>query len=82
MAAKKYSPIAPGTSVKTTKANWSKRREWTDEGWAQRKWGVKGEVITHHDSHGLCYEVFHKDGTRGYYDPSELKVLPKKSRAR
>ena len=74
MTAKDYPPISPGTSVKTTQPNLDKRKEWTDEGWAKRKWGVKGKVITHHDSHGLCYDVRHEDRTRGCYDPSELEV--------
>jgi len=75
MTKRSYPPISPETSVRTTQANWSKRREWTDERWAGRKWGVRGKVITHHDSHGLCYDVLHKDGTEGCYDPSELEVI-------
>ena len=70
-----YPPISPGTSVKTTKPNLSMRDEWTDEGWAERKWGVRGKVLVHHDSHGLCYDVRHEDGTVGCYDPSELEVV-------
>lgn len=75
MSAKKWPPINPGTRVMTTKASLGKRKEWTDEGWARRKWDVQGTIITHHDSHGLCYDVQHKDGTKGCYDPSELKIL-------
>ena len=75
MTTKKCPPIDPGTVVQTTKPNWEKRREGTDEAWAERKWGVRGEVLTHHASHGLCYEVLHRDGTVGYYDPSEFKVI-------
>jgi len=51
------------------------RNEWTDEGWEKRKWGTQGEILAHHDSHGLCYDVLHEDGTQGCYDPSELKVI-------
>jgi hypothetical protein len=29
----------------------------------------------HHDSHGLCYDVRHDDGTEGCYDPSEFEVI-------
>lgn len=72
---KKYPPISPGTSVETTQPNWSLRREWTDEGWTKLKWGVRGTVIAHHDSHGLCYDVKHEDGSGASYDPTELKVL-------
>jgi hypothetical protein len=76
MATEKYPPIFIGTSVRTTAPNMSMREEWTDEGWAERKWGMQGEVITHrNDSHGLCYDVQHKDGTVGCYDPSELEVI-------
>lgn len=75
MTTSKYPPISSGTAVKTTQPNWDLRNEWTDEGWAKRKWGVQGRVITHHDSHGLCYDVRHEDGTVGCYDPSELEVV-------
>lgn len=71
----KYPPISPGTVVKTTQPNLEMRNEWTDEGWARRRWGVRGTVITRHDSHGLCYGVRHPGGTVGCYDPSELEVV-------
>lgn len=74
-ATKKYPPISARTKVKTTQANIALRKEWTDEAWEKRKWGVQGTVITHHDSHGLCYDVRHEDGTEGCYDPSELEVV-------
>ena len=70
-----YPPIHPGTRVRTTEPNMALRREWTEEAWAGKKWGVLGTVITHHDSHGLCYDVRHADGTRGSYDPSEFEVI-------
>lgn len=72
---KKWPPLDPGTKVKTTKPFWSGRGDWTGEALASRKWGVKGTILKHHDSHGLCYEVQHDDGTVGHYDPSELEVL-------
>ena len=75
MSSEKYPPISHGTRVRTTVPNMALRKEWTDEGLASKKWGVEGDVITHHDSHGLCYDVRHSDGTDGCYDPSELKVL-------
>jgi hypothetical protein len=77
MKTKKWPPIDPGTRVQTTQPNMEKRDEWTDEGWADKKWGVKGQILTHHDSHGLCYDVLHEDGTQGCYDPSELEVIQK-----
>lgn len=71
----KWPPLSPGTRVKTTQANESMRKEWTDEGWNSRQWGVEGDIIHHHDSHGLSYEVKHPDGSVGHYDPSEIEVL-------
>jgi len=42
---------------------------------ALQKWGVVGEVMDHHDSHGLCYEVKHPDGSIGVYDPTEIEEI-------
>jgi len=70
----KWPPLDPGTKVRTTKPFWS-GRDLIGEALASRKWGVKGTILKHHDSHGLCYEVQHEDGTVGHYDPSELEVL-------
>lgn len=33
---------------------------------------MHGSIVGHSDSHGLCYEVRHDDGTRAFYDPDEL----------
>ena len=68
-------PFPFGTPVRTTRANMSLRKEWTDEAWANRQWGAKGTILKHHDSHGLFYKVQHEDGTVGCYDPSELEVV-------
>ena len=70
-----YPPFSPGILVKTTLPNMVLRKEWTDEAWNERKWGVVGVILTHHDSHGLFYEVRHEDRTKGCYDPSELEVI-------
>jgi hypothetical protein len=75
---KKWLPISLGTLVETTRANLALRDgvgQWTQEARESRRWGVRGEVIRYHDSHGLCYEVRHEDGTVGHYDPFELKVV-------
>ena len=72
---RKWPPIDPGTEVRTTEPNMEMRREWTAEAWASKKWDVRGTVVTHHDSHGLCYDVKHEDGSIGSYDPSELEVV-------
>ncbi len=71
---KKYPPIAPGTQVKTTEKQLPDT-EWSKEVQANRKWGVKGVVLRHYDSHGLCYDVRHEDGTEGCYDPSEFEIV-------
>ncbi len=63
--------LTPGTKVLTTTA---KVHDWTAEALLKRKWGVRGEIITHHDSHGLCYDVQHSDGSVGTYDPSEFEI--------
>lgn len=75
MEAKQWSLISPGTRVRTTRANESLRKEWTGRGWKSKKWNVRGTILTHHDSHGLYYNVRHDDGTKGCYDPSELEVV-------
>ena len=40
-----------------------------------RRSGATGRVIAVHDSHGLCYDVQHEDGTVGCYEPHELAVI-------
>jgi hypothetical protein len=68
-----WPPISRGTKVVTTEAN-PEIDDWTEDALPKRRWGVKGTVIMHHDSHGLCYEVQHEDGTIGCYDPSEFQI--------
>lgn len=63
------------TKVKTLQANERLRKEFTAEGWESRRWGVRGTIIKIHDSHGLCYQVLHEDGSIGYYDPTEIEEL-------
>jgi hypothetical protein len=70
----KWPPLDPGTKVKTTEPM-ADLRGWLPECLASRRWGVKGTILKHHDSHGLSYEVQHDDGTVGHYDPSELELL-------
>lgn len=72
----KWPPLDPGTRVRTTKKN-TPDREWMPEALTARKWGVAGTIIMHHDSHGLCYDVRHDNGTEGCYDPSEFEVVGK-----
>lgn len=48
------------------------RRDYTESAHARRRAGAIGKVQGHSDSHGLCYEIKHEDGTVGFYDPDEL----------
>lgn len=66
--------LASGTSVKTTQENLAVS-DWTQEARMSRQWGVQGIIVTHHDAHGLSYEVRHPDGSIGHYDPSEIEVI-------
>lgn len=74
---KKHPPISVGTMVLTTQPNQPLNKGWTRAALASRQWGVKGEIVAYHDSHGLSYEVRHPDGTIGHYDPTELKKVSK-----
>lgn len=74
MTEKKWPPISAGTRVKTLREN-PNVSDWTPEALASRQWGVEGRVVTHHDSHGLSYEVRHPDGTIGHYDPTEIEAV-------
>ena len=67
--------IADGTIVMTTEPNRDLRREWADEVWEKRQWGVKGKIIDHSYYHGPCYSVKHENGKVAWYDPSELREL-------
>ena len=70
----RWPPISYGTKVVTTVPN-TEVDDWTEEALLKRKWGVSGTIIMHHDSHGLCYEIRHEDGTVGCYDPTEFEVI-------
>lgn len=67
-------PLPQGTTVRTTKKN-KAVNDWTAEARKSRRWGVRGTVVMHHDSHGPSYEVRHEDGTIGHYDPSEIVAI-------
>ena len=70
----KWPPLDRGIRVRTTNKK-TADKEWTPEGLISRKWGVTGTIIMHHDSHGLCYDVLHDDGTEGCYEPTEFQVI-------
>lgn len=69
-----WPPLKNGTAVRTI-AIPKAANDWTEEAIASRKFGVRGTIVCHHDSHGLCYDVMHEDGTLGCYDSGELVVL-------
>jgi hypothetical protein len=69
-----WPPLEIGTAVRTV-ALTKPASDWTEEAIASRKFGVLGTIVHHHDSHGLCYDVRHEDGTEGCYDSRELVVL-------
>lgn len=49
---------------------------WTPEAIAARRFGVVGRVLACQSGHGMTYSVVHdNDGSIGYYEPAELKVL-------
>lgn len=70
-----WPPIAPNTRVKTTQSDTARIGDWQPASLAEQKWGVGGKIISHSDSHGLCYQVEHDDGSKAWYNPSELEVL-------
>lgn len=69
-----WPPLDNGTDVRTI-AIPNVANDWEEEAIASRKFGVRGIIVRHHDSHGLCYDVRHEDGTEGCYDSRELAVL-------
>ncbi len=61
-----------GTRVTTTKKDASE--DWVDNERPSCRWGVKGHITGHSDSHGLCYEVQHEGGGFAWYNHDELVV--------
>jgi len=49
--------------------------DWTADALASRQWGVEGQIVKHHDSHGLTYEVRHPDGSIGHYEHHEVMEI-------
>jgi hypothetical protein len=48
--------------------------DWAPDARRHVTWGVVGTVIKVSNGHGLCYEVYHDDGseTTAWYNPEEL----------
>jgi hypothetical protein len=66
--------ISTVISIDDTVITTQTSEEWkATQGWGRRVWGVKGKVTDRLDSHVLCYQVQHEDGTIGYYEPTELQ---------
>lgn len=62
----------PRVQVRTLE---SKADDYTSEGEKNRRWGITGVIVAHHDSHGLCYDVKHDDDDSiRTYDPDELEL--------
>lgn len=68
-----HPPLKPGTIVKTTQLDEIATKGYMKEYLLRKKWGQLGVILTHHDAHGLCYEVRHLDGEIAYYEPTELE---------
>ena len=63
-----------GARVKT--ADEISQRDFSKEAMKYRRTNTIGTVVREHNSHGLCYDVYHDaDGTIGCYDPDELVDL-------
>ena len=48
--------------------------DWQNQG--ERRSDVEAEIVDVSDSHGLCYKVQYEDGTRGWFDPHEVRKKP------
>lgn len=68
---KNWPPISNGTKVHAVKKG---KRDYSAEGDVKRGLlsGCVGEVISHSDSHGLCYQVKFEGGDMAWFDPDEL----------
>lgn len=62
-----------GRPVKTLKD--AGADDWSDPKNRGCQWGVLGRIIHYSNSHGLCFEVRHNDGSVAWYDPGELGLL-------
>ncbi|MFA6018347.1 MAG: hypothetical protein WCT28_02920 [Patescibacteria group bacterium] len=76
MSANNYPPIPNGTMVKTTVPNSDMAGGWNELALAERlgRWGKKGTVVEHSDSHGLCYKVMFDDNAVAWFDPQEFEL--------
>lgn len=63
-----------GDLVETTRDAGGK--DWRPGSRDECRWGAIGHVLVVHDSHGLCYDVRHEDGTVAPYEHGELARSP------
>lgn len=68
--------LSNGTKVRVHIVKNRVANDWSPDAEKARKDDVGGHVIGHHDSHGICYDVRHDDGSIGYYEPHELIHWP------
>lgn len=59
----------------TVRTTFPLTHDWTHEAKLARKWNVIGQVKDLSNSHGLCYNVKHEDGSDAWYDPSEFELI-------
>ena len=74
MPSDRYPPFSNDTPVRTTHKS-TPDSDWSAKDQKNRKWGVMGTIINHHDANGFFYEIEHVDGTIGTYDPAEFEVI-------
>ena len=71
------STLKVGDRVKT--AYGITKRDYSDEAMLTRRGPTIGTIIKKHNSHGLCYSVYHDVyDDIGCYDPDELKLIDTK----
>ncbi len=67
--------IEAHVKVKTIKQNNKSRDDFTLSPDISVKWDTYGYITGYSNSHGLCFQVTHFDGSIGYYDPQELILV-------
>jgi len=51
--------------------------DWIEDERFERRHNAEGVVVKVSDAHGLCYKVKYDDGTTGWFDPWELRIVEK-----
>lgn len=50
-------------------------RDFQDRRASARRPAMRGTIVAHSDSHGLCFRVRLSDGTESWYDPDEIVLI-------